>query len=604
MSKFVIECPACHNYAEARKGFFASKHITCTCGNVINVKTDKMTSRVCPSCGNTVLYDQSKGTKALCPVCKAQLVSSESFKNLISFRCRTCGCQLQADKSAKEISCPVCDSINDVQSEVKLYQEKRSGLPSVIRYEGDNQTFVWKHPVTDFVIGTQLIVHESQEAIFFRNGEALDTKKAGIHTLETGVLPKMESLYPLPINGQPFHAEVYYVNLTTHFGIKWGTSSKMRLRDPASGLPVELGASGAFNLQVSDSRRLVIRMVGTTDILTRSQVYGYDMNHNSITGEAAETEENSQENQTSYFRTLIMTKVKSILPQLIKTNAFSVIELDEHLDEISIAIRDAINPDLAEYGLSMPEFYVSNILLPDDDPNIARLKQQHADRYLLPEQERIRKSEAEEAAKRKIVETETNARIKILDAQGEAERTRIMAQADADAYRIQAEAEAQEMKMKGYSYQQETARQVGIEAMKNNSSTAPISGFASDLMHVGVGLGTVGSVLGMAKDAMQPIASMTQDAISPRAESSNWDCPTCGLKGIESRFCPNCGSKRLELVLSWNCPNCKKQGIVSNFCPDCGCAKPSINNSWKCPSCGANGITSKFCPDCGYKKEE
>ena len=63
----------------------------------------------------------------------------------------------------------------DVQAEIKKVEVRDAGIPAVIHYEGDNQTFVWKHPMTDFVTGSQLIVHESQEAIFLRNGEALDS---------------------------------------------------------------------------------------------------------------------------------------------------------------------------------------------------------------------------------------------------------------------------------------------------------------------------------------------------------------------------------------------------------------------------------------------
>ena len=60
MSKFVIECPNCGRYAEARNGFFARKKIDCACGHTINVRTDKLTSRVCAHCGNNVVFDQSK----------------------------------------------------------------------------------------------------------------------------------------------------------------------------------------------------------------------------------------------------------------------------------------------------------------------------------------------------------------------------------------------------------------------------------------------------------------------------------------------------------------------------------------------------------------
>ena len=64
-------------------------------------------------------------------------------------------------------------------------EENMAHIADIIKYEGDNSTFVWKHPCEDFNSMTQLIVHESQEAIFFMNGEALDLFGPGRHTLET-----------------------------------------------------------------------------------------------------------------------------------------------------------------------------------------------------------------------------------------------------------------------------------------------------------------------------------------------------------------------------------------------------------------------------------
>ena len=63
MSNFIIECPRCGRYAEAKTGFFARKKIDCACGNVINVRTDKIAARECPHCGNMVVFDQSKGSE-------------------------------------------------------------------------------------------------------------------------------------------------------------------------------------------------------------------------------------------------------------------------------------------------------------------------------------------------------------------------------------------------------------------------------------------------------------------------------------------------------------------------------------------------------------
>lgn len=141
------------------------------------------------------------------------------------------------------------------------------------------------------------------------------------------------------------------------------------------------------------------------------------------------------------------------MQKIIKSNHLSVLELDEHLDAISHALREAINPELADYGLTMPEFYVANIVTPEDDPNFRRMKQQHADMYLKTREEEIKKAEAEAAFERKTVEAQTAARMKLISAQGEADAARIAGQAQADIYRMQAEAEAQEMRMKGYTYQ-------------------------------------------------------------------------------------------------------------------------------------------------------
>lgn len=449
MSKFVIECPNCGKFAEAKTGFFARKKIDCACGYTIDVRTDKLAGRECPHCGNMVVFDQSKGEKALCPVCHEPINTIAEQSNTVEFSCAQCGIRLRTNKAAATYTCPVCDCVNDVAERVATEKIKKDGLASIIKYEGDNETLVWKHPIEDFNFGSQLIVHESQEAIFFRDGQALDLFGAGRYTLQTQQLPLLEKIYKLPTDTEgTFHSEVYFVNLATQMGVKWGTDSKVRLFDPASGLHIELGASGEFNIRVTDSRKLLLKVVGTTGGLGQEQLLGIG-------------------NGKGFFRSMVMTQVKSYLAQTIRENAINILEIDEHLMALSGALRERINAALDEYGLTMPEFYVSRIVTPDDDPNFRRMKEQYAEQYLLVRQENIRKAEAEAAADRKAVEAQTAARMKIIGAQGEAEALKIQKQAEAEAYRMQAEAEAAEMRMKGYTYQQETSRQVGMEAMKN-----------------------------------------------------------------------------------------------------------------------------------------
>ncbi len=591
MAKFVIECPVCHRYAEARTGFFARKKIDCACGHVIDVRTEKLTSRVCPNCGNHVVYDQSKGADAKCPVCHEPINTREIQEKTVEFSCRQCGVRLHTSKGASTHTCPVCDHVNDVAERLKAEEIKRDGLASIIKYEGDSDTLVWKHPIEDFNLGSQLIVHESQEAILFRDGQALDVFGPGRYTLETQQMPILEKLYKLPTDNQgTFHSEVYFVNQAHLMGIKWGTDSKIGLFDPRSGLHVDLGASGDFNIRVSNSRKFLLKVVGTTGGFKQGQLVG------------------GTPGEKGYFRSLIMTRVKSYLAGTIREKNISVLEIDERLMELSEELKAKINLYLEDYGLELTEFMVVRVVTPDDDPDFVRMKKQFAQRYLGVQDEQIKRDIAFAAGDRKRVEAQTEAEMKIIGARGDAEAERIRMQAQADAYRMQAAAEAEEMRMKGYTYREETARQVGTEAMKNGiaGNGGGAVGILGDVAGMGIAMGAMGSVMNMTKDALNPMmdaASQMGQAVGA-AVDDGWECPNCGEKNITSKCCPECGSKKPEPMQGWECPNCGEKNITSKFCPECGSKKPEPPQGWDCPNCGEKNITSKFCPECGSKKPE
>ena len=414
---------------------------------------------------------------------------------------------------------------------------------SVIKYEGSNEVLAHKHEKEDFTIGSQLIVHESQEALFFRDGMIFDQFTAGRHTLVTNNIPKVRDYMKLGTGGiNVFHCEVYFINMITQMGIRWGTDSKVRLFDPASGLHVEIGASGNYNMRVTDARKLILKLVGTTDGLIQSDITGDGKSYG-----------------TGMFKALIINKVKANLARIIKEENLNILEIDAYLDVLSSKLMIDINEALDEYGLTMPEFYVTSIVTPDDDPNFMRLKQQFADKTLKVREEEVKKAEAEAAQQRRIVEAQTEAQLKAVNAQGDADAIRIKAQAEAEAYKMKAEAEAAEMQMKGYTYRDETARQVGLEAMQNGITGGGNGGGAAggigDVASLGVTLGAMGGVINMTKDAMAPIMGESQkvgegfgnvvagNTGAPAAEGA-WNCPSFGKAGITSRFCPDCGTAR------------------------------------------------------------
>lgn len=301
-----------------------------------------------------------------------------------------------------------------------------SKIVDIIKYEGDNSTFIWKHPCEDFNSLTQLIVHESQEAIFFMNGQALDLFGPGRYTLETQNIPKIGKFLNRTTNGEtPFHCEVYFINQTVQMDVKWGTDSKVRYIDAESGLPIEIGACGSMNIKVCNSRKLLVNLVGTTNgIAWEDQSGGF-----------TKSLQNS-------FRPMISTMVKSNLSPAIKSGDFDIFEIDEHLEEISRVLHQKILPEFEEFGITIPQFYLTTIVLPDNDPNFRRLKDLHTialQQRVIEAEAKVHitqaKSEADvTAAKRQIEIEKQTTQTEI--ARHEAERKAIEAQGEASAASI------------------------------------------------------------------------------------------------------------------------------------------------------------------------
>ena len=611
MSKFIIQCPSCGKYAEAKTGFFARKKIDCACGYTIDVRTDKMASRRCPHCGNDVVFDQSKGDKAVCPVCGEAINTSAERNRMAEFSCAQCGVRLLADRGAEKYTCPVCDCVNDVQERIVSEKIKKDGLASIIKFEGDNEALIWKHPIEDFNYGSQLIVHESQEAIFFRDGQALDLFGAGRYTLETQQLPLLESLYKLPTDTEgTFHSEVYFINKTVQMSIKWGTPDKLRFIDPLTSTPLELGVSGEMNLQVADSRRLLLKLVGTQS------------------GIAWDDRDGFAKSVRESFRPLIVNTVKSTLPGIIRDSQIDLLEIDQHVDDISATLREKLLPGFAEYGLTIPQFYVTHIVLPEDDPNFKRIRELHTVmlqtrmyqaeatvKTVQAQSEASYRTAQEEskaaitAAQRKVVleqqTTETElarreAERKLIHAQADAEARRLEGAGEADVTRMTGLSEAEVMRAKGYTQRDvleadvKKAYAAGLGQMGSNGGGSALG----DIAGLGVTLGAIGGVINMTKGAVAPMFEQASPAVPA---GSGWDCPACGKKAISSNFCPNCGAKKPEASSGWDCPSCGAKNIVSNFCPNCGAKRPVL--TWTCPDCGTADIKSNFCPNCGRKKE-
>ncbi|MBO4485037.1 MAG: SPFH domain-containing protein [Lachnospiraceae bacterium] len=332
-----------------------------------------------------------------------------------------------------------------------------SQICEVIKYEGDNKVFVWKHPSEDFNSLTQLIVHESQEAIFFMNGQALDLFGAGRYTLETQNIPKIgKFLNRATGDNSPFHCEVYFVNKTEQMSIKWGTDSKIQYVDPQYGFPLAIGASGEMSLRVEDSRKLLVKLVGTENYL-------------------------GQEKLVSFFRAFLMVRVKPYIAQVIKAKKINIFEIDENLGVFSEEIQKLLIPDFLSYGISLERFFVTNIVKPDGDRQYEKFKELHFRQYA------------------DIAEAKLRQQTDLIYAQTEAQKVVIDSQALATK-RMQ----------EGYTYAQERGFDVAEKVAENEA--------VAQFTNMGVGLGTMagvggtigGLVKGTLDDAMKATSQPAQ----------------------------------------------------------------------------------------------
>ena len=146
----------------------------------------------------------------------------------------------------------------------------------VIKYEGGNNVLVWKHPKEDFNTFAQLIVHESQEAILFKDGQASPPYTAGKYTIETENIPGIRRLVGLVTNGiSPNHYEIYFVNKAYAMDVYWGTATAWTIQDPSLQVPFEMQAHGQFAVRVADSKKFLMKLVGTVTSFSSKTIQDY-----------------------------------------------------------------------------------------------------------------------------------------------------------------------------------------------------------------------------------------------------------------------------------------------------------------------------------------
>lgn len=190
--------------------------------------------------------------------------------------------------------------------------------------------------VADLRFGSQVIVRESQRAIFFRDGKALDVLGPGRHTISTANFPLLTSLLGAAFNNRtPFTAEVYFVTMREFADVKWGTSQPIIVQNAGVGLGISLlQGFGTYSFQVNDPQQFVTQIVGASQSFSLPAI----------------------ENR---LRSMLLSKVQDLLGSTTTTQ--NVLQLIGLTEELGAAVKAKAQDDFLAIGLMLKSFYISNL---------------------------------------------------------------------------------------------------------------------------------------------------------------------------------------------------------------------------------------------------
>ncbi len=218
----------------------------------------------------------------------------------------------------------------------------------VVKFDGlrNREWLIYKHYAEDLSTATQLIVTEGQVAVFIKNGRICDMFGPGRYTLSTENIPILRNLIKLPFGGRtPFSAEIYYINTTAKLDLAWGTSDPIPVIDPKYHIRLRIRAFGQVGMKINNYELLIRELVGA---MAGAELVMYDK-------------------VLDFFKGFLVSKVKSIIAQIIIDEKISALEITAKLNDISDEAALTLEPDFNRFGMTLVNFYIKSINFPDED---------------------------------------------------------------------------------------------------------------------------------------------------------------------------------------------------------------------------------------------
>ncbi|MBQ9657886.1 MAG: SPFH domain-containing protein [Clostridia bacterium] len=229
---------------------------------------------------------------------------------------------------------------------------------SVIKNDRPGNELVWKCEKEDFNTNTQLIVMESEEALFVKDGVIVETFTGGKYTLNTENYPVIGKLRKAVSGGESaFNCKIYFVDKTHKLELFWGTDSPIQIQDAKFQFMVGVRARGSYSIEIADTKKFLIKLVGVNTI-------SY-----------------TEEDVRNQFRTVFQTKIKMAIANVMKTCNYTILDMNTELENIGQMAQQQLTDTLDEYGIRLVNFYVVDISIPENDPNYKKINEAYADAY-------------------------------------------------------------------------------------------------------------------------------------------------------------------------------------------------------------------------------
>jgi membrane protease subunit (stomatin/prohibitin family) len=252
-----------------------------------------------------------------------------------------------------------------------------------VKFDGPSDVLVWKWPHDSLSLGAQVIVNESQEALFYKGGQALDLFGPGTHTLTTANLPFLQRLVNLPFGGKtPLSAEVYFISKSVALGQDWGTKTPFMILDPRYRVTIPLRTYGQYGLRVVNSREFVTQIAGASGAGTRGSApadfesklfvaHITDFGHEKLVNVAGTTANDTARN---LLESLIVTCLQQSVGSLLTEQKLSVLDLPSQVLALSKKTHEILQSNFQTFGLELVNFVLESINFDCKDDSCASPK--------------------------------------------------------------------------------------------------------------------------------------------------------------------------------------------------------------------------------------